>query len=48
MTLSGRTAHVTGTAHVLRTDFGVGQGEWSASSPVSHDVTITVDLNATR
>ena len=48
LTLSGRTAHVTGTAHVLRTDFGLGSGTWSASSPVSHDVSINVDLTATR
>jgi polyisoprenoid-binding protein YceI len=47
-TESGSTAHVTGTAHVLRTDFGVGSGTWSAPTPVSHDVAVTVDLTATK
>lgn len=48
LTVSGNTAHMTGTAHVSRTDFGVGQGEWAAPTPVSHDVTVTVDLTATK
>jgi polyisoprenoid-binding protein YceI len=46
LALSGRTAHMTGTAHVLRTDFGVGQA--AAAMPVSHDVTVTIDLTATK
>ncbi len=48
LSIAGRTAHMTGTAHVLRTDFGVGQGEWAAPSPVSHDVSIVIDLFATQ
>ena len=48
LTISGGTAHATGTAHVLRTDFGVGQGEWAAPTPVSHDVTVTIDLTAAK
>ncbi|HEX4079996.1 MAG TPA: YceI family protein [Rhizomicrobium sp.] len=48
LAIAGRTAHMTGTAHVLRSDFGVGQGEWSSSTPVSRDVTVTIDLTATR
>ena len=48
LTMSGNTAHMTGTAHVLRTDFGVGQGEWAAATPVSHDVAVMVDLTATK
>ncbi|HEY6577722.1 MAG TPA: YceI family protein [Rhizomicrobium sp.] len=48
LAIAGRTAHMEGTAQVLRTDFGVGQNAWSASTPVSHDVKITVDLAATR
>lgn len=46
LSLSGSTAHMVGTAHVLRTDFGLGQGEWAAPIPVAHDVAITVDLTA--
>jgi polyisoprenoid-binding protein YceI len=48
LAIAGRTAHMTGTAHVLRTDFGVGQGMWSSSTPVSHDVSVNIDLFATR
>jgi polyisoprenoid-binding protein YceI len=48
LSVEGRMTHMTGTAHILRTDFGVGQGEWTAATPVSHDVSITVDLYATR
>src|SRR6202030_2428493 len=36
LALSGRTAHMNGIAHVLRTDFGVGQG--AEAAPVSRDV----------
>jgi hypothetical protein len=46
--INGRAAHMTGTAHVLRTDFKLGQGEWAAPTPVSHDVSITIDLFATQ
>ena len=48
LTMAGKIAHMTGTAHVMRTDFGIGQGEWAAPTPVSHDVTVTVDLTATK
>lgn len=48
LTIAGPTAHMTGTAHVLRTDFGVGQGEWAAPTPVANDVSVTMDVTATR
>lgn len=48
LTLSGDTAHMTGKAVVMRTDFGVGQGMWAAPDPVAHAVTVTVDLTATK
>jgi polyisoprenoid-binding protein YceI len=48
LAISGRSAHMVGTAHVLRTDFGLGTGAWAAPSPVSRDVVITVDLTATQ
>jgi polyisoprenoid-binding protein YceI len=48
LTINGTTAHMKGTAHVMRTDFGVGLGTWAAPSPVAHDVTVTIDLTATR
>lgn len=48
LTLSGGKAHMIGTAHVLRTDFGIGRGEWAAPTPVARDVAITIDLTATE
>jgi len=48
LTMDGSQAHMVGTARVMRTDFGVGQGEWAAPTPVAHDVTVTIDLVATR
>ncbi|HTT83595.1 MAG TPA: YceI family protein [Rhizomicrobium sp.] len=48
LAIDGRAAHMIGTAHVLRTDFGLGQGEWAAPAPVAHDVAITIDLFATQ
>ncbi|HEX3431980.1 MAG TPA: YceI family protein [Rhizomicrobium sp.] len=48
LTIAGRIAHVTGTAHLMRTDFGIGQGEWAAPTPVSYDVSVTIDVTAIR
>lgn len=48
LTISGDSAHMTGKAVVMRTDFGVGQGLWAAPDPVAHEVTVTVDLTATK
>ena len=48
LTVNGNTAHMKGTAHIIRNDFGVGTGAWAAPSPVSRDVTVTIDLTATR
>jgi len=48
LTISGHTAHMTGTASVLRTDFGIGQGTWAAPSPVAHEVSVVIDLTATQ
>jgi polyisoprenoid-binding protein YceI len=48
LTINGNTAHMKGTARVIRTDYGVGLGTWSAPAPVAHDVTVTIDLTATK
>jgi polyisoprenoid-binding protein YceI len=48
LTINGNTAHMKGTAHVIRTDFGVGLGSWTAPSPVAHEVTVNIDLTATK
>ncbi len=46
--IQGGRAHVTGRTILIRTDFGVGQGEWSAPQPVAHQVTVTLNLFATK
>lgn len=48
LTISGNTAHVVGRAQVMRTDFHVGTGEWEKPDPVAHNVTVTVDLIASK
>jgi len=48
LTISGDRAHVIGRTTIIRTDFGVGQGEWAAPEPVEHRVTVSLDLTATR
>lgn len=46
--LSGASAHVKGKAQVLRTDFGLGEGEWAGETPIAHAVTINLDLVASK
>jgi polyisoprenoid-binding protein YceI len=48
LTISGNVAHATGHARVLRTDFGLGTGEWAGSTPISHEVDINLDISATK
>jgi polyisoprenoid-binding protein YceI len=48
LAIQGNKAHMTGKTTLLRTDYGVGQGEWAAPQPVAHQVTVTVDLIATK
>jgi polyisoprenoid-binding protein YceI len=48
LTITGNTAHMTGKAAVLRSDFGLGQGEWASPATIAREVTITVDLTATK
>jgi polyisoprenoid-binding protein YceI len=46
--ITGNKAHVTGRVVVLRTDFGLGKGEWASASTIAHEVAITIDLTATK
>jgi polyisoprenoid-binding protein YceI len=47
--IAGDKAHMSGTADVMRLDWGIGSGgEWGGDKPVSHKVGIFVDLNATK
>jgi polyisoprenoid-binding protein YceI len=48
LAIAGDKAHMAGKAEVARTDFGLGQGEWAAPTPIAHEVTINVDLTATK
>lgn len=48
LTIAGNRAHMIGKAQVIRTDFHVGAGEWEKPEPVAHDVTVNVDLTATK
>lgn len=47
LTIAGDRAHMTGTADVLRTDFGIGTGgDFSKPEPVAYEVSVQVDLTA--
>ena len=48
LTVSGDQAHAVGHAKLVRTDFGVGQGAWTSGDYVALDVTVDLDLVATR
>ena len=48
LTISGDTAHAAGTVKLVRTDFGVGQGQWANDQMVGLDVGVDIDLVATR
>jgi polyisoprenoid-binding protein YceI len=48
LTIAGDQAHAVGRAKLVRTDFGVGQGAWSSGDTVGLDVTVDVDLIATK
>jgi polyisoprenoid-binding protein YceI len=46
--ITGQTAHAKGRLDLIRTEFGVGQGEWSTAQYVALDVAVTFDLFAVR
>jgi len=48
LTIQGNQAHMKGSAVVIRTDYGVGTGMWAPPTPVAHEVTVTIDITATR
>jgi polyisoprenoid-binding protein YceI len=48
LTVSGSAAHAVGKAAVMRTDFHVGTGEWEKPDPVAHEVTVNIDLTASK
>lgn len=48
LVITDGAAEAVGSVTIKRTDFGVGQGQWSDTSQVGDDVTITVTINATK
>ncbi|MEO9130300.1 MAG: YceI family protein [Sphingomonas sp.] len=48
LSIAGDVATMTGTATIDRTVFGVGQGEWTATSDLPAAVTVSVAIKADR
>jgi polyisoprenoid-binding protein YceI len=46
--ISGDTLHAKGGVGLLRSDFGVGQGQWTSAQWVALDVVTAFDVSATR
>ena len=46
--ITGSDAHAKGKLDIVRTDYGVGQGEWSTAETVGLGVSITFDLAAKK
>jgi polyisoprenoid-binding protein YceI len=44
----GNTGHAKGKLELIRTDFGVGQGEWSSDQIVGLTVAVNLDIRATK
>ena len=48
LTTTGDMAHAVGKANLIRTDFGVGQGDWASPQWVAFEVNVDIDLKAKR
>jgi polyisoprenoid-binding protein YceI len=48
LTIKDKIAHAIGHAQALRTDFGLGSGEWSGNTPIAHEIAVNLDLTAKR
>jgi polyisoprenoid-binding protein YceI len=46
--ISGASAHAKGHAMLVRTAFGIGQGQWATADYVALEVGVDIDLVATR
>ncbi|MBX2830447.1 MAG: YceI family protein [Rhodospirillales bacterium] len=46
--IEGNKAEAKGEVTIKRTDFGVGQGQWSDTAQVGDDVTIEIEIEADR
>ena len=47
LAIDGKSAHMTGTAVVMRNAYGVGSGLWAAPDPVAYEVKVNIDIVAT-
>lgn len=48
LSIKGGTAHAAGSAKLVRTAFGVGQGAWSTEEYVAFAVDVDLDLTANK
>lgn len=48
LTIDGNVAHATGGVTLIRTDFGVGEGDFASDEWVGFNVDVNVDISATR
>ncbi|MDR3515702.1 MAG: YceI family protein [Azospirillaceae bacterium] len=46
--VTGDAAHAQGKLNLIRTEYGVGQGDWTSGDYVALDVSVVVDLQAKR
>jgi len=46
--IEGNKAEAKGEVTIKRTDFGVGQGQWTDTAQVGDDVTIEIEIEANR
>lgn len=44
--IDGTSAHATGRAHLIRSAFGIGQGQWASGQWVALDVGVDIDVIA--
>ncbi len=48
LTITGNQAHMVGKSCRAAYRFRAGTGDWAGETPIAHQVTITVDLTATK
>lgn len=46
LSIADDMAKATGAVTLMRTDYGVGQGQWALPDPVAHDVKVTFAITA--
>ena len=46
--VSGPSLHAKGGLNLMRTDFGIGQGQWTSAQWVAFEVAVAFDVTAAR